>query len=180
MEIQLTQGKVTTIDDKHADLIAFNWCAKKGNKTVYAQRSVRNPDGTRTTVALHQVIARRMGIVGPPDHVDRNGLNNRESNLRPDPRDLNSANRDRQANNTSGVKGVSWGSRQNKWRAYVRSNGKLRHLGYFLSPVQAALAYDRAALAAFGEFSRINFKLDPRTEAIARQLRLYTNTLSII
>ena len=157
MDICLTQGQVTFIDDKHADLAAFNWHARWDRKTFYANRSVRKPDGTRTTVALHQVIAERMGIVGPPDHIDRDGLNNLESNLRPDPNGRNNANQDIRVDNTSGFKGVSWNKARGKWVAQIGIAGKKRHLGLFDDPIEAAKAYDKAAFAAFGEFAFLNF-----------------------
>jgi|SRR5665213_808869 len=107
MEIQLTQGKVTTIDDVDADLGAFKWHTWKGknNKTFYAKRNVPKPDGRQTTLLLHRVIARRMGISGPPDHKDRDGLNNHRDNLRQASGSQNEANKDLQVNNTSGYRG---------------------------------------------------------------------------
>ena len=159
MDIQLTQGNKTFVDDVDADLAASKWHTWKGknNKTCYAKRNVRRPDGTRTNVFLHQEIARRMGIVGNPDHIDRDGLNNRRSNLRPDPNGHNQANRGRQKNNTSGYKGVSWKNGKGKWVAQIQVDGKRRHLGYFEDPIEAAKAYDRAALQHQGEFAVLNF-----------------------
>lgn len=159
MEISLTQGQVTVIDDVDADLATLRWYANKGKqrKTFYAQREIRRPDGGRKIERLHQVIAARMGIVGAPDHIDRNGLNNRRDNLRSASGGQNNANQAVRADNTSGYKGVCWDKRREKWQANIRTNGKKRHLGYFDDPVEAAKAYDQAALAAFGEFAVLNF-----------------------
>src|SRR5665213_3414122 len=155
VKIQLTQGQVTFIDDKHADLAALRWHAWKAKtgKTFYAARKIQKLDGKWTTIFLHQVIARRMSIVGAPDHIDRDG----ESNLRPDPNRRNGANKERQSNNTSGFKGVSWHKGASKYVAQIRVDRKLRHLGYFVDEIEAAKAYDRAARAAFGEFAVLNF-----------------------
>jgi hypothetical protein len=155
--VPLTQGQVTTIDDVDSDLAELGWYAIKGDKTFYAARHVRKRDGTRPLERLHQVIARRMGIVGPPDHKDRNGLNNLRNNLRPATRRQNEANKGLQVNNTSGFRGVGFFKRASKWRAQISVNSKLRHLGFFDDPIEAAKAYDRAALAEFAEFAFLNF-----------------------
>ena len=152
-QIPLTQGQVTTIDDVDADRAVFNWHAHREGKTFYAIRMARKPDGSRIAVRLHQEIAERMGIVGSPDHIDRNGLNNCRSNLRPDPKRRNNANQGIRSDNTSGYKGVTWHKRGGKWQAQIQVNGKRRHLGLFVDEIEAAKAYDRAALEAFGEFA---------------------------
>lgn len=157
MEIQLSQNKVAVVDEGDADLATPGWRALRRKRTYYAQRNVRKPDGARTTERLHQVIARRMGIVGPPDHKDQNGLNNRRDNLRPADKGQNSANVGRRADNTSGYKGVGWHRPSGKWSARIAVDGKRRHLGRFADPIEAAKAYDRAALVAFGEFAVLNF-----------------------
>ena len=151
MEIRLTQGETTLVDDVDADLASAKWHTWKGknNKTCYAVRNFRRPDGTWTSVRLHAVVARRMGIVGPPDHIDRDGLNNRRDNLRPASAGQQSAHRDRFANNTSGYKGVDWFKLRRKWRARIRVDSRLRHLGLFDDPIEAAKTYDKAALVAF-------------------------------
>ncbi len=67
------------------------------------------------------------------------------------------ANRPRFANNTSGYKGVSLFGRDSKWKAQIQVDGKKRHLGYFDDKIEAAKAYDRAALELHGEFAVLNF-----------------------
>jgi hypothetical protein len=160
VDIPLSQGQVATIDDVDADLASLNWSARNGKreKTVYAQRRARRSDGRWTIECIHQVIARRMGIVGPPDHKDRNGLNNRRDNLRPATKGQNGANRPLPSNNVSGYKGVSFHKATGRWRAYITVEGKKRHLGLFADPIDAAKAYDAAALAAFKEFAFLNFQ----------------------
>lgn len=43
-------------------------------------------------------------------------------------------------NNSSGIKGVSWDKTRNKWKAFVRINGKTKNLGRFLSKEEAYAA----------------------------------------
>ena len=166
--IQITMGQVAVVDDIDADLATRPWHAQKArySNTFYAVRNTRNVDGTWTTQGLHQVIAIRMGIAGAPDHADGHGLNNRRSNLRPASASQQGANRQRQCNNTSGFKGVTWHKACGKWQAQVMINRKTRFLGLHAAAVGAALAHDRAALEAFGEFAVLNFRVDPRTEAL--------------
>ena len=45
----------------------------------------------------------------------------------------------------------------NKWLAYVKVNGKQKHLGSYSSEADAALAYDEAAKEAFGDLAQLNF-----------------------
>jgi hypothetical protein len=157
MELQLTQGKVAYVDDVDADLAAFKRYAHKREKTFYAVRNIPRPDGGQTSEYLHQEIARRMGIVGPPDHIDRNGLNCRRSNLRAADSSQQQAHRGCQKNNSSGFKGVSWFKALGKWQARIQVNRKQRHLGFFDDKIEAAKVRDRAALEAFGEFAVLNF-----------------------
>jgi len=57
---------------------------------------------------------------------------------------------------SSSYKGVSWVKQTKKWRATVRFQRQLIHLGYFTDEKEAALAYNKAAIKYFGEFARIN------------------------
>lgn len=59
-------------------------------------------------------------------------------------------------NNTSGYKGVSWSKAVRKWRAYISPQGKCITLGYFHDKLDAAKAYDAAAVKYFGPTARTN------------------------
>lgn len=78
------------------------------------------------------------------DHIDRNKLNNNIENLREADKELNSWNRDKQSNNTSGFRGVSWNKNAGKWHAYIKIKGKRKHLGLFSTPEEASEAYVKA------------------------------------
>lgn len=90
------------------------------------------------------------------DHINHDTLNQQRSNLRICTTGQNGANRQIQVNNTSGYKGVDWHKRHGKWRTQVQVNGKSVHIGVYNSPVDAALAYDRAAIEYNGEFALTN------------------------
>ena len=58
------------------------------------------------------------------DHIDRDPTNNRISNLRECTHAENQQNKRTYANNLSGVKGVSWYPRYNKWRVRIQHRGR--------------------------------------------------------
>lgn len=62
---------------------------------------------------------------------------------------------------SSKFKGVSWASNANKWRAYIDCNKKRHNLGVFICELDAARAYDEAAVKYFGEFALLNRVLFP-------------------
>lgn len=75
------------------------------------------------------------------DHIDGNGLNNKLLNLRPVTRSVNNMNHRKQKNNTSGLSGVSWTARLDKFRAYgMNGNKKQICLGCYSSLFDAACA----------------------------------------
>lgn len=90
------------------------------------------------------------------DHVNRQPLDNRRPNLRGCTRSQNNANRHLRSG-ASEYRGVSWYKQIGKWYATCCINGTSIHLGTFTDEIDAAKAYDRAALKAFGEFANLNF-----------------------
>ena len=88
------------------------------------------------------------------DHINGNGLDNRKENLRICTHAENGRNRKVGDNNTSGYKGVSWITRQGKWRATIKINQKRIHLGEYVNIIDAINAYETAATNYFGSFKR--------------------------
>jgi len=92
----------------------------------------------------------------PPQQIDHiNGIkyDNRLENLRLANNSQNMANR--KASGVSGIKGVKK-ERSGKWSAIIRSNNKQTYLGNFLTSDEAAHTYNKAAIAAHGEFAVLN------------------------
>lgn len=165
-EIQLTQGKAALVDDEDFEwLNQSKWRAGLTGKTFYARTHIKKHGGGYRNVLMHRL------IMGNPegksiDHIDGDGLNNQRHNLRICSVAQNAHNATRMSTNTSGFKGVFWDRRSQTWRAGVMAYGKRKWLGCFNSPVQAALAYDKAAREYHGEFARTNFLVSDQPEAL--------------
>lgn len=127
----------------------FKWGLQDAKTGIYVSSQVRREDGRWKKVKLHQFIAGK-GV----DHIDRNGLNNRKSNLRPATKNDNARNKGMQRNNESGYKGVSRCGP--KWRACIAIDGKNKHLGLFDSPEAAAIRYNQASRELHGMFGYMN------------------------
>lgn len=91
------------------------------------------------------------------DHRNGDTLDNRRANLRWATRQQNLANLGPKRNCRSRYKGVSWSTVAKMWQVQVAAKG----VGYFRDEVDAARAYDTAALEKWGEFARLNFPEAP-------------------
>lgn len=154
-KLELTKGYVSFIDEcDAAKVAACNWQVVFGSSEnlPYAKGC---PDGKKW-VRLHRFLMEpEDGFV--IDHRDGDTLNNRRSNLRVATRQENDKNRRLQKNSSTGLKGVSAVGKG--FSASIRVDRKSRSLGTFRTAIEAALAYDAAALAHFGEFAATNASL---------------------
>lgn len=144
----LTVGKLQIlIDDADATLVcSVRW---HDNSKGYAYTNL--PGGKR--IYMHRL------IMGAPkgvyvDHINGNSCDNRQENLRFCTHQQNMCNVKKPKDNTSGFKGVS--KKRDKWRAYIRPNGRQYSLGSYTTREEAAAAYDAEAKRVFGEFARTN------------------------
>jgi hypothetical protein len=74
------------------------------------------------------------------DHINRITWDDRWENLRDVTPTINSRNRPRQSNNTSGITGVYWAQKDQKWRAQIKMQGKCIVIGDFDSKEEATKA----------------------------------------
>lgn len=102
------------------------------------------------------------------DHKNHDGLDNRKENLRACTHAENVRNRRKYKPLTSRFKGVH--VNHGGWRAGIRVNWKLIHLGYFPTEEMAAVAYNLAALKYFGEFACFNDGVDMSLERKVREI----------
>lgn len=81
------------------------------------------------------------GIV---DHDNRDRSNNSWGNLKPSDASRNAMNSGLYSTNTSGVRGVCWHKKRQKWHAKIDVRGTRIHLGYYDSIDEAKTARDAA------------------------------------
>jgi len=86
------------------------------------------------------------------DHINGIITDNRIENLRESTRYQNTYNTKKPKSNTSGIKGVSWDKRQNRWVAYCSVGGKRFHVGYHKKLEEAEKAVREFRENHHGEF----------------------------
>lgn len=161
--IYVGQGLFTIVDmeDREA-VVGSRWCLSRMGKNRYAYRR----DGNGRQEFMHRTL---MGLHPHDgcqvDHVNGNGLDNRRANLRLSTKAQNGRNRGPNYNNTSGYKRVCWHKGCRKWLASIQVDWRTINLGVYTDPVDAALAYDLAAIELHGEFAWTNFLVPPHAWA---------------
>lgn len=172
-EIQLTKGRVALVDDEDYEMLiglGVRWCVNDG----YAFNRVHG--------RMHRflVSAPKDTMV---DHINGDKLDNRKENLRFATNSQNQANR-KVARGASKFKGVTWQKRaydtsRGYWKAQIVVNGELRYLGKYDTDLDAAKAYNDAAVRFFGEFAHLNDLTAPaseRTSSSRRQVERHNPT----
>ena len=84
---------------------------------------------------------------------------NRKYNLRIVTKSQNNMNQQIRKDNTSGVKGVSWNKREEKWHAYITANKKRFDLGFYDCLEKAMQVRKAAEDILHGDFSYHNSQL---------------------
>lgn len=144
-------------DYRTLDLGSYNWSRLIGHTTTYAKTYK-----SHKTVLLHRLI---MGLENAPksvivDHIDGNGLNNYRTNLRITDNRGNRLNSRKSLSDkyTSTYKGVYLDSKNktNPWRVRAVLSGKDKHIGYYKTEQEAAIAYNQFALENYGTMAYLN------------------------
>ena len=155
LEIPLTQGQVALVDAADFEwLNQWKWSVSRQGRDKW--RAVRW-DGSqiRRAVLMHRMIT--AAAPGQTvDHINGDPLDNRRANLRiATQAEQNMNRRPSLSAKSSRFKGVCWHKGGKRWMAIFRRV----YLGLYDREEDAALAYDRAALAFSPEFARLNFPI---------------------
>lgn len=156
--IPLTKGFFAAVDEADFKRVnAFKWQAKiKKSGHVYAVRNEYLLGTGRKSIkmafiAMHRfILDAKLGEL--VDHRSGNGLQNTRPNIRRCTQSQNMMNR--RASRT-GYRGIT--KVKNRFRAFICVDGLRIRLGYFLTEIEAAQAYDSAARRYHGAFACLNF-----------------------
>ncbi len=148
------------VDDWNVEKVSgYNWFHFNG----YAYANAKVPTGGYMSVTMHTLI-RDCPCGQGVDHIDNNGLNNLEANLRCATKGQNQI-RTGPRNGRKYV-GVRRRSKYGYW-ARTKVNGKEVVRGPFLTEEAAARARDALAKEHFGEFAYLNFpENDPKGSGV--------------
>lgn len=162
--LPLTRGKEAILDPDCYWMNRWAWSATRrpnadGVDTWYAVHETRWDPRPRTHHYMHrEVLSAPRGV--HVHHKNGNGLDNRRANLeivtpttharqyRPRPGG--------KRRGSSQYRGVCWIPKRGKWLACITIDGRSVKLGKFDDERDAALAYDMAALAHYGEGAQFN------------------------
>lgn len=157
-EIPLSKGKTALIDAKDFELVSqYKW-QYHHRGYAYSQTYL---GGGRKNAKYKKIWMHRLITNCPEDkivdHISRDKLDNRRSNLRICTQAQNQMNAKIRDTNTSGYRGVN--KSKGKWMARICVSGKRLFLGEFDTPEEASKVYNNAALEHYGEFTKLNRSL---------------------
>lgn len=156
-KILLTQGQIALVDDEDFDFInQWKWYYEKKNRnnTGYAIRTVKI-NGKRKRLYMHRVLLKAPDGM-EVDHKNMNGIDNRKENIRVCTCLENKRHYSVRRDNRTGIKGVSWDKRRQKYRVQISIKGKRLWLGTYNSLSDATTIYNEAARQYYKEFAYLN------------------------
>ena len=128
-----------------------------------------HPTVTTSKIQIHQLImdfpdySKRLFV----DHINRNTLDNRRSNLRivsdkesAKNRSFDNAKWKTNINNSTGYPGVSWIKRDKAWMAYIHVGKKMYNLGCYRNKINAVIARINGEVEYWGKIKSKKY-LDP-------------------
>lgn len=137
-----SKGRTFYFDKKYYDLFKnYKWCVTEhgyvsNSENNYMHRMIMLPNNKEEV-----------------DHKNRKRNDNREENLRICNRKQNAHNISITNKNKSGVVGVWWDKKRNKWTSQITNDGNKMFLGRFKNKKECIITRLKAEKKYFGEFS---------------------------
>lgn len=162
-DLQALRARIESLLRYESESGEFYWLESRGSKKAGQKAGSLDSKGyVQIRVDGHAWYAHRLAwmlVKGQYpdfqiDHKDTCRNNNSISNLRASTVMQNGYNRSKQMNNKSGVKGVHWNKKRNKWCAVVGVNRLKVHVGYFECLDRAEIAIRAKRNELHKEFSR--------------------------
>lgn len=149
--IAMPSGHEALIDLEDVDSVStYRWHAIPLRDTTYSATSIA---GKR--IYLHRLVMKAPKGM-EVHHINHNGLDNRKSNLVIVTHQQNLFHQKLSRKNTSGYRGVCKVRRDGYWKAQIKHNQLVFHLGTFQTKEEAAAAWNRKALELFGDTIEFN------------------------
>ncbi len=150
--IRLTNGGFTLVDvEDYERFNRFNWQRHPKGYVIRCVKRNKRP----YTIRLHREILNAPKGV-EVDHRNRNPQDNTRDNLRLATHGQNGANAKSQSRKQpTTFKGVVFRKRVGNWMARIGKRPR-QYLGVFRTAIEAAAAYNAAAITRYGEFARLN------------------------
>lgn len=149
----MTQEQLKLLLRYEPDTGLFFWKASRGAGKINGVAGTIDSDKYRVIGVngkyhkAHRLAWLYVYGIFPNDKIDHiNGVrdDNRILNLRQASQKQNSENIKIYSNNKSGYRGVHFNKPTKSWKAYIRHNKKLKHLGLFKTAEEAALIAEAA------------------------------------
>lgn len=177
VQVPLSRGLCALVDEEDYELVSkISWHADPGPRgKLYARGPIWEGGAWRIHRMHRFIMGLPRGRNPVVDHIDNDGLNNTRANLRLASPTENSCNRGPVSGHK--YKGVYF--RRGSWCAGIGFGNRTIWLGRYGSEVEAAAAYDVAALQYHGEFAKLNFPIVPREPREPREPRAENCALSL-
>lgn len=142
--VYVSNGKSFLIDSNQVEkVMQYSWHFTTKGYVRTSSRKLKR-------ISLHKYLLNTDKQI---DHINRDKTDNRISNLRICTTQENNFNRMGWTYSKSGLKGVTYDKRKNKFKARIGFNNKRLHLGYFDTAEEASRVYNQKAKELYKDYS---------------------------